>query len=475
MSGACNILIADDDADVWAVSLRRHLQDLPNLRIEKALTPEQCRLAITREHYEIVLVDISFSANDHSGLTLIHNIQQCQPETKIFMVSNHDDDATMVRSLKAGALDFISKRHTDSRGLSNILRSYFIGKKKRESDAATGLQIAHDLGAVAESQGMLDVFTKVAIARQNPSTPVLITGETGCGKEVVARALSSAHKSRPFVAVDCGAIPETLAESEFFGHVRGAFTGADTLKRGKFQLADKGDLFLDEIGNLKRNTQEKLLRAIQTKEITPVGGSATIRFDVRLIAATNEDLDQMVRSGSFRQDLLERIRGIWIQIPPLRQRPDDIEPLIRKIIAESSKPYLCIAPTCLSLLKSYSWPGNVRELGNVIREMIATVDDGPLTLRHLPEHIFKRVTIESHVHEEAKATADDTVSLRIPLEGTLTKANDHFLNLYIRERIRKLGAAANKAKLARDLQISRTTLDSYIKRMSIDLSDGGRE
>ena len=475
MTNAINILIADDDADIWAGGLKRNLQDLPHVNIATAYSPADCKIAVARQQFEIVLVDISFSLNDTSGLALVQDIQEAQKNAKIFMVSNHDDDATMVRSLRAGALDFISKRQTDSLGLSKILRSYIAGKKKRASDEDSGREIAAAIGAVAVSQSMLDVFTKVAIARQNPATPVLITGETGTGKEIIATALSAGNRSRPFISVDCGAIPETLAESEFFGHVKGAFTGADSAKRGKFQLADNGDLFLDEIGNLKRSTQEKLLRAIQSKEVTPVGGSTPTKVNTRIVAATNENLDQLVASGQFRQDLLERIRGIWIQLPPLRERPDEIEPLIRRIIQFSAKPGLTVAPTCLSLLRRYSWPGNIRELGNVIREMIASVDEGPLTLRHLPEHFAERLTSELSSPDVGGEPAVPSVSLTVPTEVALAEANDRFLAQYLKERIKLLGKLATKAKLARDLQISRTTLGTYLKRLQIDLEEGAAE
>jgi len=466
-----NILVADDDADIWATSLEAHLQDLSNIEISSVYTPDACREALGQNTYAIILVDISFAPNDLSGLALVPEIQVRQPDTKIFMLSNHDDDVTMVKSIKAGALDFISKKSAGVPGMANTIRDYISGLSRRESDEATGQEIAARIGAVAASKAMIGIFTEIAKARRNPQTPVLITGETGAGKEVIASAIAYNEEKKPLVTVDCGAISETLAESELFGHAKGAFTGADSAKPGKFQSADNGYLFLDEIGNLKRSIQEKILRALQTKEITPVGSNKPIKVNVRIIAATNESLNQLVKEGRFRQDLLERLKGNWIRIPPLRSRPEDVEALIEKFIKGSDKPHLVVTPNCFSLLKRYSWPGNVRELEKVVNEMIANADDGPLTLRHFPEHFADSLADDLRIDESDSGAEASSIDVSLPLKGSLADAESAFLVRYLTARFQMLGPDPSQAKLARDLRISRTTLRSHLRRQNIDLGD----
>lgn len=473
MSEAFKILVVDDDADIWAGSLEAHLHDLSNIQISSAYTPDECRRAVARDDFAIILVDIAFSPNDAVGLALVPEIQAKQTGAKIFMLSSHDDEITMVRSLKAGALDFISKRSAGVPGMARVIRSYIDGRSKRQDHEAFGREIADKVGAVVASRAMIDVFTAVAKAHRNPRTPVLITGETGVGKDVIASAVALRSDSKQLIAVDCGAISESLADSELFGHVRGAFTGADSAKTGKFQLAHGGDLFLDEIGNLKRSIQDKLLRVLQNKEITPIGGTKPIKIDVGVIAATNEDLNQLVERHIFRQDLLERLKGTWIRIPPLRERQEDFEPLTRSFIRKSSKPDLAIEPNCLSLLKRYSWPGNVRELDKVIGEMVANVDEGSLTLRHLPEHFAERLAADLGIEDDAPGHHPSLpgISVKLPADGVLSDATDAFLAHYLRARFQLLGNDANHTRLARDLQISRTTLIAHLKRLNIDLKD----
>ncbi len=240
---------------------------------------------------------------------------------------------------------------------------------------------------------MRRVFALATLAQRSQLTPVLITGETAVGKDVVANAIAAVEEKRSLVSLDCGAIAESVADSELFGNERGSFTGAERTTLGKFRAAQGGDLFLDEIGNLKRSIQEKLLRAIQNKEITPVGGKA-VKVDTRIIAATNEDLDQQVESGKFRKDLLERLKGIVIHIHTLRDRPEDIEVIADGIIAKSDKLTLTIAPACMSLSTAYSWPGNVRELEHVVNAMVAAAVSSPMTVRQLPQQFMQSLATE---------------------------------------------------------------------------------
>jgi two-component system response regulator AtoC len=464
-----NILVADDDGDVLASCMKLFMRDMPFARVSYVQSLSECLECVQREQFNVILLDITFANTARTGLTVLPEIKTAQPNAKIFMMSGVDDELTVLQSMELGAVDFISKRHNEVPNIAKLVKSYIEGETKRHADVEEGKRIAANMGAVFSSRLMEEVFARIAIARRHKSTPVLITGETGVGKDVVATAIALGPSDKPPVTIDCGAIPETLAESEFFGHTRGSFTGADSNKIGKFQLANGADLFLDEIGNLKRGIQEKLLRVLQSKEITQVGGTRSQKINVRIIAATNENLEAMVIEGRFRQDLLERLKGIWIEIPPLRDRPEDIQPIAESIIAKSGKPHLAIAPTCMSILKSYSWRGNVRELENVVKEMIAEAHSGPITVRHLPEHFRARLNSELRLTQANAVATRSPGRYDIPLTGSLEDAKAVFIRQYISDRFERLGRQASRRLLAKDIQIARSTLDSYLGKLELEL------
>lgn len=472
MENAFNILIADDDSSVYSASIKPFVKDLPEAKIYSASSPAMCRKMAAEHRFQFILLDISFGPNDASGMTLLQELHKAQPQAKIFMLSSHDDQHTMMRCMRAGATDFISKRDINLPHIAQIIRGFIESQGQEMRDEATGLRLANLVGAHFVSQSMRRAFALAAFAQRNPSTPVLILGETGVGKDVVARAISSVSERRPFVCVDCGAIAETIADSELFGHVRGAFTGAERTTMGKFQLAHKGDLFLDEIGNLKRSIQEKLLRAIQNKEITPVGGKAQ-KVDARIIAATNENLEQQVANGNFRKDLLERLKGIVIQIPALKDRPEDLPLIANGIIGASEKPHLTIAPACMSLLSAYSWPGNVRELENVVTAMIAASSSGPITVRQLPQQFMSSLASEMEIQAAPDLPTGPVIRLDIPLESELAAAESQFLKGFIEARHRQLGGNLSGVELAAKLNISRNTLRAYVKRLGLKFHGAG--
>ena len=469
MDTAFNILIADDDSSVYSASIKPFVNDLPHAKVFAVDSPARCR-AITREHaFHFILLDISFGPNDASGLALLQELRSGQPGAKIFMLSNHDDHGMMIKCMQGGATDFISKRDINMAQIARVIRGYIDSETQNNRDVGVGLRLASLVGARFESKGMKDAFAKAALAQRNSSTPVLIVGETGVGKDVIARAITATGTPRPVVSVDCGAISETLADSELFGHERGSFTGAERATAGKFRAANGGDLFLDEIGNLKRGIQEKLLRALQNKEITPVGGKS-MRVNVRVIAATNENLDSQVAAGSFRKDLLERLKGIVIHVPPLRSRPEDIPHIVQGIIAASARPDLEIAPTCMSLLAAYSWPGNVRELENLVKTIIASAATGPITVRHLPEHFISLIAAEKQIRPLASqkaANGGPTLTIEIPVEAKLADASDIFLKSFIENRRINMGVKPSSYKLAEALDISRNTLRTYVSRLGL--------
>jgi DNA-binding NtrC family response regulator len=466
MQNAFNILIADDDTSVYSASIKPFVRDLPEAKIFSAATPELCRQMMATQKFQFILLDISFGPNDSSGLALLPEFRMAQPDAKIIMLSTHDDQITMMSCMRAGATDFISKRDIDVSHIANIIRGFIESQNQEKHDEAKGLRLAGLVGAHFVSESMRRVFTLAAQAQRSDSTPVLIIGETGVGKDVVANAIACVNEKRSLVSLDCGAIAETVAESELFGHERGSFTGADRTTIGKFRAAQGGDLFLDEIGNLKRSIQEKILRAIQNKEVTPVGGKA-VKVNTRVIAATNEDLDEQVTNGNFRKDLLERLKGIVINIPPLRDRPEDITVIAEAIIAASDKPTLTIAPACMSLLCAYSWPGNVRELQHTVKAMLAAAVNSPMTVRQLPQHFMRALASEMELQPADAIISGPTLRIDVPLEAELVVAENQFLKTFIEARQRHLGEKSSAGDLAEKLNISRTTLRKYVRRLGL--------
>lgn len=466
MENAFNILIADDDSSVYSASIKPFVRDIPEAKIYSAATPALCRQMMETLRFQFILLDISFGPNDSSGLTLLPEFRKAQPDSKIIMLSTHDDQITMMNCMQAGANDFISKRDIDIQHIAKIIRGFIESQGQEKQDEAKGHRLANLVGARFVSQSMRRVFALAALAQRNSSTPVLITGETGVGKDVVANAIAAVDEKRSLVSLDCGAIAESVAESELFGHERGSFTGAERATLGKFRAAQGGDLFLDEIGNLKRSIQEKLLRAIQNKEVTPVGGKA-VKVDTRIIAATNEDLDQLVTDGRFRKDLLERLKGIVIHIPPLRDHPEDIAVIAEGIIAGSEKPTLTIAPACMSLLTAYSWPGNVRELEHVVNAMVAAAASSPITVRQLPHQFMRSLATEMQLQPALPLIDGPFLRIDIPLETELVVAENQFLKAFIDAKQRQLGVKPSSVNLAEKLNISRTTLRKYARRLGL--------
>lgn len=476
MNQNTNILIADDDSDITASCLKLLMRDIKNARVSYADTPEECRKRVLSEKFDIIFLDIHFAGYAETGLDLLPELKGIQPDATIFMLSSADDAKTVIKCMNLGAADFISKKDKKELNIVERIKSFQASVEERLKDTEAGKRIACELKLSFASKAMIEVLRQAAFARRSEKIPVLITGETGVGKDVIARVIGHKNKPTEMVTVDCGAIPSELAESEFFGHIKGSFTGAVSNKEGKFQLADGGDLFLDEIGNLKPTIQEKLLRATQSKEITPIGGTKSQKVDVRLIFATNENLDEMVEEGRFRQDFLERIRGIWIRIPSLRERTEDIPVIINSMIAKSENPAIQIAPACMSILCGYNWPGNVRELENVLTQMIMQASNGIITPRNLPASFLEKLGREEQETNEDLIAADHIPGVyRLPLVGSFKEAQAKFIKLYILDRFESLGQSVSKRKLARELGMSRSTLERYESELQLELPNRGGE
>jgi DNA-binding NtrC family response regulator len=349
-------------------------------------------LSYVDENIDVVLTDLNMG--DVSGIRLLQLWKQRKPDTQFIVFTGEKGTKTAVEAMKAGAYDYITKP-VDADELILLIRRALEGMQKDKEIDSLRRRLDQKFGLdqiVGASKQMKDVFAKIQRAAQVDST-VLILGETGTGKELVAQALhhNSPRKKGAFVAVNCAAVPATLVESELFGHVRGAFTGATDRRVGRFEQADGGTLFIDEIGDFELGLQAKLLRVLETLTLTPVGGYEDRKVNVRVLAATSRDIDRMVAEGKFREDLFYRLKVVTIQLPSLRERPDDIPLLIEHFLKEISEqkhtPPRKIDPTVMRRFMGYRWPGNVRQLRHSLESMMVLADGDMLTERDLPDEI----------------------------------------------------------------------------------------
>jgi DNA-binding NtrC family response regulator len=380
-----SILLADDEEKILK-RLGRALRDEGHDVVEAASAREAQR-QLGERPFDLFVVDNLMPGM--TGLELIREIGQAMPlaeRPQIVMMTAHGSTQIVREAFKLGVEDFLEKPFEVEELIalaSRAVKSQRLQTEKQYLLSERDAEFNH-YGIVGRSRAMEEVIKRAELVAQTKST-VLITGETGTGKEMVARAIHhrSAQREMPLIKVNCAAIPETLLESELFGHVRGAFTGATTTKRGKFALADGGTIFLDEIGTMTPALQVKLLRVLQEREFEPLGAERTQRVDVRVIAATNRDLKQMVADGRFQEDLYYRLNVIPIQIPPLRERRDDIAPLIDHFVEKhrqrTGKRIDRVDEDVRSALHKYEWPGNVRELENTIERAVVLATDPILT------------------------------------------------------------------------------------------------
>jgi len=376
------ILIVDDNES--ALSALRLMLQSDFEEVVCLSSPNLIREQMDHHEFDVALLDMNFSAGlntGNEGLYWLQEIKKWNPQLEVIMITAYGDVELAVKALKLGAVDFVLKPWDNEKLRATLLAALKLRQshqklsemKQRESYLKDALQLNHDLIGQSEAmQKVLRMAKKVAVTDAN----VLITGENGTGKAVIAEQIHrlSARNQGLLMNVDMGAIPENLFESELFGYKKGAFTDAKSDKPGKFQLADKGTLFLDEIGNLTMPLQSKILVALESRTVFPLGTSKPIPVDIRLIAASNANLDQMVLEGSFRQDLLYRINTIQIELPPLRERGEDIELLATHFLKvfqkKYQKPQLRLGTQALRKLNKYHWPGNVRELQHTIEKAV---------------------------------------------------------------------------------------------------------
>jgi DNA-binding NtrC family response regulator len=400
------ILIADDDPTI--LSLLNKILLSKGYEVQLAEHGGVAEKLLKSEQFDLLISDIKMEPVD--GMQLLKKTRQLRPHVGAIMLTAYATVATAVEAMKEGAFDYIPKPFKIDELLATVKRALDYQKSLSEQVGYSGqVETKKYFGnIVAESDEMIKVCEM--IKRVAPTkTTIMITGESGTGKELVAEAVHSfsARSEGPFIPVNCAALPETLIESELFGHTKGAFTGASSDKIGLFEAAKSGTLFLDEINSIPHALQSKLLRAIQNKKIRKVGGTEEFDVDVRILAASNRNLETMVKDGTFREDLYYRLSVITIDIPPLKTRPVDILPLAQHFIALEVEggEFPSMDNAVLSILQNYTWPGNVRELQNVIQHCLTFLLDGKITKETLPSKLI--VSYEENPGAQAAALSGE--------------------------------------------------------------------
>lgn len=384
------ILVVDDDSDTR--DLLSEVLESESYQVVTAAGAPEALAAGKASHFDVILSDIRLGP-ELNGLDVLRAFKCIQPDSEVILITAFGSMETAIEAVKAGAFDYISKPFKIDDVVTRVHRALENRNLVRETRNLTppATTPAPLSSLVGRSPAMLEVYKKIGMVADSRAT-VLITGESGTGKELVARAIhSNGPRSKEcFMAVNCGAFTETLLESELFGYVRGSFTGASTNKRGIFEDADGGTVFLDEVSEMSPALQVKLLRTLEEQEVRPVGSNQPIRIDVRMIAASNRNLADLVAEGKFREDLFYRLRVIEIDLPPLRKRAEDIPLLVdhflQRLGAEAGRTFT-ISSDALSALIAYGWPGNVRELLNTLESVAALNRSGVITLQDLPSKL----------------------------------------------------------------------------------------
>jgi DNA-binding NtrC family response regulator len=380
------ILVVDDEMIVCE-SCKRILEE-EGYEVETALSGKEAFEKMKANPFDIVLTDLKMPGID--GMEVLRTFRKEYPDSIIIMITGFSTVETAVEAIKLGAFDYIPKPFTPDE-VSIVVKKAIEKKSLMLENIYLRQELQEKYGfhnIVGKSKKMQEIYRVIAKVATTDST-VLIYGQSGTGKELIARAIhfNSPRREKQFVPVDCAVLSENLLESELFGHVRGSFTGAVTTKPGLFEVADGGTVFLDEVGNISLSIQAKLLRVLQEREFTPVGGTKTKKVDIRLIAATNKDLEKMIKEETFREDLYYRLNIVPIYLPALRERPEDIPLLavhfLKKYAEEMGKAIKGFTPEAMEKLMRYPWPGNVRELENVIERTVVMIDDEMVRVEHL--------------------------------------------------------------------------------------------
>lgn len=456
-----HVLVVEDEAAIREM-LEEGLRD-EGYEVTLVSTGEAAVAALREAPVQVVLTDLMLPSID--GLEVLRRVQAESPETACIVMTGHGTVEQAVQAMKAGAFDFVTKPVSLDTVAVLIKKAIEVQRLRQENvllkrTVRDKYRFDNLVGTSDAMREVLDFVEKVA----DSDSTVLIQGESGTGKELLARMLhfNSFRRERPLVPVNCGAIPENLLESELFGHEKGAFTGAINVRIGRFEMAHGGTLFLDEVGELSPQLQVKLLRVLQEKSFERVGGTKTIRADVRIIAATNQDLDQLVEDGKFRKDLFYRLHVIPITTPPLRVRPLDIPLLVDHFLTvfNSSKGTAVagVEPAAMDYLLRYGWPGNIRELQNLVERVVILKKTGMITVSDLPEKILQAKAVPPDRPEEIDELSPSGIDLMEALE--------QYENRLIRGALRQANGVTSRA--AQLLRLNRTTLVEKLKRKGLD-------
>ncbi len=448
------IMVVDDDPEILgaiADVLRQGGYD-----VDEAEDGRKALRSIEDDFYDLVITDLNLPKVD--GMKVLRYIVDQSPETICIMLTGYGTIKSSVEAMKIGAFDYISKPVKSDEILMVVQKALKYRQLERENillkqQLRTKYRFDNFIGDSNPIQKVFELIERVA----DTDSTVLITGESGTGKELIAKAIhyNSYRRENPMVVINCGAIPEELLESELFGHEKGAFTGAHKMRIGRFELADGGTIFLDEIGDMSPNLQVKLLRVLQEQKFERVGGTRTLEIDVRIIAATNRNLINAVNKGKFRQDLYYRLNVIPIKVPPLRHRRGDIQLLVdffvKKFNKQKRKRFVGFSREAIDCLLEYSWPGNVRELENLVERVIILSDGDKIELEDIPESI------------KGKTGKIEPIEVRIPKDGIVF---EEAVEEYEKKLILKALSETNwvKTKAAKLLNINRTTLIEKMKK-----------
>jgi two-component system, NtrC family, response regulator AtoC len=450
------LLIDDEDGSRQALILLLK----GSFNMTGAASGHEARQRLAADKFDIVITDLRLP--DCSGIDLLKLIKSYHPSTEVVLITGHASAETAVSAMKEGAFDYITKplnmeelriilaKALEKRRL--LSENIYLKKQLREKYSFENI--------IGNSPAMQIVFRLMNRIIKTDST-VLIMGESGTGKEIVSKSIhfNSARQDKPFVAIHCGAIPENLLESELFGHAKGAFTGAVREKIGKFESANRGTIFLDEIGTMPLHLQIKLLRVLQEQEIERVGSNSTVKLDVRVIAASNLSLENEVKNGRFREDLFYRLNVIPLVVPPLRERKEDIVPLVRFFLAkysnEMKRPAMTISRQAIEAMELYAWPGNVRELENALERLVALTEGDSINISDLPDNIGRQHGSMLSFSYELSENGLDLSSIVGEVERKI-----------ILQSLAKTGNV--KAKAASLLKMNRTTLVEKMKRLGLD-------
>ncbi len=419
-----SILVVDDAPDTLEL-LQRNLKS-QGYQVFTAPNVTEAVEILETTAIDLVVTDLKMSGG--SGMDLIRHVRENFRDIEVMMITGYPTIETAVKAVKFGAEEYLSKPFTDIELFSAVEKAFEKVHGRRMTRSARHPSQKSPYGLIGESEVMQKVFSAIAKAASTSAT-TLITGESGTGKELVARAIhyNSSRNSASFVPVNCAAIPEELLESELFGHIKGAFTGATETRAGFFQTADGGTIFLDEISETSLSMQVKLLRVLQDKEVYMVGSTRPRTVDIRILVSTNKDLLHLVKKGFFREDLFFRLNVITIEIPPLRERGDDIFLLTQhfaaKFAEELGKPKLRFSENALSVLKNYHWPGNVRELENVLQRLVVMTEGDLIEVPDLPSLMRFSALQKTGLHRTlAEVEADYIGNVLASVGGNKTKA-----------------------------------------------------